>query len=80
MKKRGRIHRLKELAIVGVLGTAFVVPLGGCDMGEFTATSTVTLDGREVVSFLVRSWVLTPIEEAINNGVERLFDRIESED
>ncbi len=54
--------------------------LGGCDIGEFTTTSTVTLDTREIMRFLVKSWVVTPIENAIDTGIDRLFDEIQGDE
>jgi hypothetical protein len=49
-------------------------------LSDFTTTSTVTLDTREVVSYLVRSFILTPIETAINNGIDKVFEQLEDED
>lgn len=73
-----RLGGIRRWAAVSMLGSTFAV--GGCELGEFTSTSTVTLDGREVVSFLVRSWVLTPIENAVTTGIEKLFDQLEGDD
>jgi hypothetical protein len=69
------MSRVRRLAAVSLLGTTFL--LGGCDIGEFTTTSTVTLDTREIMRFLVKSWVVTPIENAIDTGIDRLFDEIQ---
>jgi hypothetical protein len=69
------MHRLRRLAAVGLLGTTLA--FGGCELGEFTTTSTVTLSGREVVSFLVRSWIMSPLETAIDNAVNQFFDQFE---
>jgi hypothetical protein len=77
MRTYKRVYGLKRLAAVGMLGTAFA--FGGCDLGEFTSTSTITLSGREVMTFLARSWILTPIQTAIDNGIDAFFDRIEDE-
>lgn len=83
MAKYKRLRGWRKLVVVSTLGTTFAFPwglLGGCDLGEFTTSSTVTLSGREVASFLVRSAILTPIENAINLGVDWLFDRIDKND
>lgn len=69
---------LRRWAATGLLGSTLAI--GSCDFGEFTSTSTVTLSGREVVQFLVRSWVLTPIENAIDTGIDSLFDRIDEDE
>jgi len=72
------ISRARRFAAVSVLGSTLV--LGGCDIGEFTTTSTVTLDTREIMRFLVKSWVVTPIENAIDTGIDRLFDEIQGDE
>jgi hypothetical protein len=63
---------------MSLLGTVFA--FGGCNFGEFTASSTVTLDGREVVSSLIRGLILTPIESAIDASIDRVFDQFDDDD
>lgn len=50
--------------------------LGGCNLGSFTTTQTVELDGREIVAFLVRGAILNPINNVVNQGVDRIVDFI----
>ncbi len=76
----GRLGRMKRALTLGAAGVLFASPFASCDLGQFTTTSTVTLDGREVVSFLVRSWLLTPIENAVDEGIDRFFDQFEHND
>ena len=78
MTRHKLLSRIQRFAAVSVLGSTFV--LGGCDVGEFTTTSTVTLDSREVLRFFVKSLVVTPIEDAIDTGVDRLFDEIRGDE
>lgn len=73
-----KLNRFKKAAAVGVTGTMLALP-ASCDLGEFTTTSTVTLDGREVVSFLVRSWIMTPIQDGIDRGIDAFFDQFEDD-
>ena len=80
MKAYKRMYGLRKLVAVGMLGTVLAFPFGGCDLGEFTTTTTTTLSGREVIAYLVRSVLLTPLETAVNNGIDALFDRLEDED
>lgn len=75
-----RIGKWKKWAMITTMGTAFAFPFGSCEFGEFQATSTVTLDGRDVVTYLVSSWILTPISNAIDAGVNQLFDKFENND
>ncbi|GEM_PF-2379712 len=73
----GRLARIKRTLALGAAGVLLASPFTSCDLGQFTTTSTVTLDGREVVSFLVRSWILTPIENAVDEGINRFFDQFD---
>ncbi len=68
-----RMSFMRRAAVVGRLGTG--LQFGGCQFDEFQAT--VTVQSRDVAVFLVRSWLLTPLEEAINAGIDRLFDKLE---
>jgi len=62
--------------IVGALGTTFALPLGACELDQFTTTTTTTLDSRDVVQFLVNSWIVTPITDFIQSKVDQAFDHI----
>ena len=75
-----RLARLRRFTTAGIMGTCLLWWPGGCDLGTFSATSTVTLDGREVISSIVKSGILTPLETWIDAGVEALFDRLEDDD
>ena len=80
MKIYTRLSGFKKLVAAGVIGMVFQFPFTSCDLGEFTTTTTTTLDGREVVSFLVRTAILTPIETVVNTGVNAFFDRFDKDD
>lgn len=67
-----RITRIKRWSMVLFAGTAF--QFGACQLDEFNTTSVVTLNTRDVVNFLVQSWILTPIQNVIQNGVDNFFD------
>lgn len=74
-------RRVRTALLVPVMMFTLALPTG-CefDLGDFSTTTTTTLDGREVVSFLVRSAILTPVETAVNRGVDWLFNRIEGDE
>ncbi len=78
MSKYGFMSAMRRWALVGGMGTTFA--LGGCDLGEFTTTTTTTLSGREVVSYLVRSAILTPVQNFVDDRIDNFFDEIEGED
>lgn len=65
--------------MIGFVGTAAHLSLGACNLGEITTTSTVTLDGREVIVSIVRSAVITPIDEFITGRINAFFDELEDE-
>lgn len=71
--KLARTQAMKKRLALLTVGTTLVSPLSACDLGTFTSTSTVTLDGREVVSFLVRGAILSPIEALIDRGINAVF-------
>ena len=80
MKRNGRLNGLACFLTTAVIALATVCPGCTVDFGDFTSSSTVTLDGREVVTYLVRSLVLTPIQTYVDNGIDYIFDRLEDED
>ena len=69
---------IRKYVLASTLGTTLAI--GSCNLSDFSTTSTVTLDSREVVSFLVRSWLLTPIETLINNGIDKFFDQFDDDE
>ncbi len=78
MKQYRRWHGVRRIAAVGLLGTTLAV--GACDLGEFSTTTTVTLSGRDVVSYLVRAAIMTPLQTAIDGAVNNFFDEVEEDD
>ena len=73
-----------------VAGIVLAIPLGGCDFTEITVTSSTTLDGREVVTAMIQSAVLTPVkayvtgqldnfESYVNDQVDGFFDKLEED-
>jgi hypothetical protein len=80
MSTYGRRSGFKGAVVASAVGATCVFSMGGCDLGEFTATTTTTLDGREVVTYLVRSAILTPIDDFITNAVDAFFDQLEDND
>ena len=70
--RRSRVRNLKRLAaIVGSAG--MVCQFGSCDLGQVTTTQTITLDGRDVIISLIRSAIITPLDEWVTNAVNEAF-------
>jgi len=76
----GSLSFKRKAALLGLGVMAFQLPLGSCQFDQITATSTVTLDGREVIMNLIRGAILTPIDTFITDSVNELFDEFDSSD
>ena len=53
--------------------TGFLCQFGNCDFGSITTTSTVTLDGGELIASLVQSAIITPLDEWLTSTVIGAF-------
>ncbi len=58
--------------LVGAAG--FLCQLGHCDFGAITTTSTVTLDGGELIASLVRGAIITPLDQWLTAPVTNAFE------
>ena len=65
---------LRRRALSTLCAAGIVCQLGSCNFNEITTTTTMTLDGREVIISLVRQAILTPIDQYITDAVNELFD------
>lgn len=83
MRKTKRLSGWRKRMIILTTGTTMAFPMGllsSCDLSDFTTTSTVTLSARDVILYFARSAILTPIENAITQGIDKLFDDENSDD
>ena len=73
---------LRHRNLVALLASGGVLAglLSNCNLNEITTTQTVTLNTRDVIAFLLRSALLTPIETAVNNGINNLLDKLDGDD
>ncbi len=69
-----RLARVRRFSTIAAAGVMLQSPLQ-CNLQDFTTTTTTTLDGREVVTFLVRSAILTPLDNLVTAGIDRFFDQ-----
>lgn len=76
---RRRLSTLKKVAVMSTVGTAFAFPFGACENGQFTTVQSVTLDSRQVVTYLVSSAILNPLNNWINNAVNAFFEQAEND-
>lgn len=79
MKRYKRLARLRRLMLVGLIGTTLAT--GPCSsLSDFTSTSTVTFSGREIAAYIVNALLLTPLQQALDTGVDRIFDKLEEQE
>ena len=72
MKQSTWVMCKRRLMLVGAAG--FLCQLGNCDLGAITTTSTVTLDGGEVIASLVRGAIITPLDQWLTETIEDAFE------
>ena len=72
MKQSTWVMCKRRLMLVGATG--FLCQLGSCDFGSITTTSTVTLDGGELIASLVRSAIITPLDQWLTDTVSGAFE------
>jgi hypothetical protein len=67
---------------IGLISTATVFQFGSCIPGEFTAveTTSVTLDGRTVITSLINSIIIAPLQGLVETRVNNFFDNLLDED
>ena len=71
MKTKIRFRNRRALGAVFAAGT--LCQFGGCDLGSISATTTTTLDGRQVIISMIRGAILTPLDTFITNTVNDAF-------
>jgi len=78
MKSQRFISRVRKHSAVALVSSCAVFQLGACIPQEFTAvqTTTVTLDGRTVITNLVNAAIITPLQTAIADYINAYFDRV----
>jgi hypothetical protein len=62
---------LQRRCLVGFCAVGFVCQFAGCDLTQIT--TTVTVDGRQLISGAIRDAILTPLDTAITEAVNDLF-------
>ena len=70
---------LKKMAAMAMVGTAFAFPLGACELSDFSTTQTVTLNTEEVVTYLIRTAVITPLDNWVTQSVADFFDQLDED-
>lgn len=76
MRSKRTLSRLKRHSAILMLTGMTAFQLGGCLPSELAATqtTTVTLDGRTVVTSLINSVLIAPIQQFVSDSVNAYFD------
>jgi hypothetical protein len=76
------LRRRLRSGVTALIYSALGVQLaaGGCNLSDINVSSSVTLDPREVIISLIRGAILTPIDNAITQGVNEALDQFVDED
>ena len=71
MRARFGMLRMKSLGLF--CGAGMVFQVGGCDLGNITSTTTVTLDARDALRQIVTSAILGPVNNYVTGAVDTLL-------
>lgn len=74
-----RMSRFKRAAALFVVSSGTLLQLGNCNIGDYVATTSVTVDPRSVISSLVKGLIIAPIEDLIDRGIDYVFDKLEGD-
>ncbi len=62
---------LQRQCLAGFCAAGFLCQFGSCELGQIT--TTVTVDGRELISGAIRNAILTPLDAAITEFVNEVL-------
>ena len=68
--------RRKCVALLAA-GMLFAWPLGSCNLGQVDVSSSITISARDVLTGIIISAIIDPLEQAIVTGVNDVFDELE---
>ncbi len=68
----------RKLAALTMAGMLF--QLGSCNFDDITTTTTTTLNTRDVLVTLLRSWIITPIDNYLTDRIDSFVDTLSDED
>ena len=78
MNARRTLARMRKYSAVALLSSGLALQFGGCIPNQFTAvqTTTTTLDGRTVITSLINSAIIAPLQTAVADAVNSYFDSL----
>jgi hypothetical protein len=81
MRSKRILGRFRRYSVVSLLSGMMAFQFGGCIPSEFTAieTTTVTLDGRGVITSLINAAIISPLQALVADSVNNFFDGLVAE-
>ena len=80
MRTNALVKLKRKMARFTAVGAFLLIPFGSCSLGEITTTTTTTLDGEAVLISLLRSLIVTPIDQALTAGIEQLISNLNDDE
>ncbi len=75
------MRRNLKRCVLGSCAGMMAMQFGGCtiDLGDVAIPSSATVNIRDVLIGLVRTAILTPIDDFVTNGINTAFDAVDSD-
>ncbi len=80
MKLKTLVRLKRKLGTIVLACGMVQFQLGGCSLGQITTTTTTTLDGEVVLISLLRSLIITPLDEALTAGITNFIENLNDDD
>lgn len=74
-----RMSHFKRAAALFAVSSGTLLQLGNCNISDYVATTSVTVDPRAVISSLVKGLIIAPVEDLIDRGIDYVFDKLEGD-
>ena len=78
MKLTNTYLLLKKKAIATTAAGAIMFQFGACNLQDVPFSTT--LDARQLLTSIFRSLILSPIDAAVTEGIDRLVDQFDDQD
>jgi fucose permease len=81
MRPKHYFARVRRRSAATLISSCVAFQFGACIPSEFSAvqTTTVTLDGRTIVTTLINAAIITPLQTFIEDAVNSYFDQFQEE-
>ena len=78
MKNRKHLSNVRKKCVaLFTAGVLFAWPLGSCNLGQVDVSSSITISARDVLTGIIISAIVDPLEQAVVTGINEVFDELE---